>query len=155
MANEGQLAALRQGQKAFRELVGDRPREGVDLSGADLRGLPMEGLYLQGANLEGANLAGCSLRRTRLNSANLRCADLRGCDLADTGMHRADLRGADLRGARGARFGVADSRLCISPASFEGVRWDREALEYVLGLINLNPDWDVRYEIAPKGEPSA
>jgi len=152
VADEAQLAALRQGQDAFRRHLGDNFRDRVDLSGADLRGLHLEGLNLQGSNLEGANLEGCSLRGTRLNSSNLRGANLRDCDLTETGMHRVDLTGADLRGAFGARFGVADSRLCIAPASFEGVQWDRAEIEYVLELINLNPEWQVRYEIVPKGE---
>lgn len=150
MANEAQVAALREGSAAFRRYMGDNVRDRVDLSGADLRGLDVEGLNLQGSNLEGARLEGCSLRGTRLNSSNLRGADLRGCDLAETGMHRADLTGADLRGATNARFGVGDSRLCVAPASFEGVRWDRAAIEYMLELINLNPDWEIRYEIVRK-----
>ncbi len=150
MADEAQLAALRQGQDAFRRHMGENFRDRVDLAGADLRGLHLEGLNLQGSNLEDANLEGCSLRGTRLNSSNLRGANLRGCDLTETGMHRADLTGADLRGSFGARFGVADSRLCMAPASFEGVQWDRAAIESMLELINLNPAWHVRYEIVPK-----
>lgn len=152
MANDGQLAALREGQEAFRRYMGGDLRDRVDLSGADLRGLDLEGLNLQGSNLAGANLEGCSLRRTRLNSSNLRGANLRDCDLTQAGMHRADLTGADLRGTRGARFGEGESRLCIAPHSFEGTRWSREVIEYVLSLINLNSDWEIRYEIVPKAD---
>lgn len=151
MADDQQLAALRAGKEAFRRYIGDNSRDKVDLAGADLRGCDIEGLNLQGANLEGANLAGCSLRGARLNSSNLRGANLRGCDLSETGMHRADLTGADLRGTTGARFGSGDSRLCVAPASFDGVHWDRAALAAMLELMNLNPDWEIRYEIVPRG----
>ena len=77
-------------------------------------------------------------------------ADLRGLNLRNARLQGAKLAGADLRGARFARLGVGSQRMCIGPASFEDVRWERDELERILEMINLNPDWQVRYEIVPR-----
>lgn len=150
MANPEHVELVRQGAKSVNKFTAANPEVTIDLSGADLSGLDLSNCRLQGANLEGADLSRCDLRNTRLNSANLRSAVLRDADARSAGLHRADLSGADLRGARFDAIGVGGQRVCISPHSFQDARWDREQIEEVLRYINLNSDWEVRYEIAPK-----
>ncbi len=98
---------------------------------------------LAGANLEGADLGNARLPTADLTNVNLRNADLRGAS-----MHRANLSGADLRGAK--IEALAPGQVCLAPPFFEGVHWDRDALERVMGIINLNPDWEIRYQIVAK-----
>jgi uncharacterized protein YjbI with pentapeptide repeats len=150
MANPEHLALVRSGVEALNRFAREHEDVALDLEGADLRGLDLRDARLQAARLAGANLAGSDLRNTRLHAADMRGCDLRRADLRGIGLHRADLTGADLRGARFEAFGDGGQQMCISAASFQGVHWDREELERILALINLNPDWEVRYEIVPR-----
>ena len=152
MANPEHLALVRSGVDALNEFAHKHQDVALDLEGADLRGLDFHNARLQAARLAGANLEGCDLRNARFNSADLRGCNLRLADLRGASLHRADITDADLRGARFDTIGVGGQRLCISPASFQGVHWDREELERVLALINLNSDWEVRYEIVPRAD---
>src|SRR3989304_1024250 len=63
----------------------------------------------------------------------------------------ADLSGRALRGALFNGIGTGEQRVCISPNTFQNAHWDRQRIEDVLRYINLNPDWEVRYQIVPKG----
>ena len=130
MANAEHLALVRSGVEALNAFAREHEDVALDLTDAALRGL--------------------DLRNARLHSADMRGCDLRGADLRGANMHKALLTGADLRGARFARLGVGSQRMCIGPASFEDVRWERDELERILEMINLNPDWQVRYEIVPR-----
>jgi uncharacterized protein YjbI with pentapeptide repeats len=150
MASEEHLALVRSGAEAINAFAQAHEKVSLDLVGADLRGIDLRDAWLQGAKLRNADLREADLRNARLNSADLRRCDLRGADLCGANMHKALLTGADLRGVRFAPIGVGNQRVCIAPASFEGVRWEREELERILALINLNPDWEVRYEIVPR-----
>ena len=150
MADQAQLAALRGGIDAFRRYATEHYRDRIDLSGADLHGLDLSELNLGNGNFDGTNFEGCTLRRTRFNSASARGASFLNCDLTDTSFHRTDLTGANFHGATGHHFGVDESRLCVGAQSFDGVHWDREAIEYVLKTLNLNPDWEVRYDLVKK-----
>jgi len=150
MANPEHLALVGSGVEALNRFAREHEDIALDLEGADLRGLDLRNGRLQGARLAGANLEGCDLRDARFNSADMRGCNLRRADLRGAGLHRADLTGADLRGARFDTIGVGGQRVCISPASFQGVHWDRQELERILALVNLNPDWEVRYEILPR-----
>jgi uncharacterized protein YjbI with pentapeptide repeats len=124
----------------------------LDLREADLSGMDLRNARMQGARLGGANLQGCDLRDARFNSSDMRGCNLRDADLRNTSFHRAVLTGSDLRGATIGRLGIGHERMCISPATFEDVNWERDHLESILEMINLNPDWEVRYEIVPRGE---
>lgn len=150
MANPEHVALVRSGVEALNRFASEHDDIALDLEGADLHGLDLRDARLQAAQLAGANLERSDLRSARLHSADMRGCDLRRADLRGIGLHRADLTGADLRGARFETMGVGGQLMCISAASFEGVRWDREELERILALINLNPDWEVRYEIVPR-----
>src|SRR3990170_1268313 len=150
MAHPDHVALARRGAAALNRFAADNPSVSLDLSGADLSGLDLSNCRLQGARLDGADLSRCDLRNARLNSASLRNAVLRDADARGASFHRADLSGADLRGLRLDAVGLGGQRICISPATFEGARWDREEIERLLSLINLNSDWEVRYEIVPR-----
>ncbi len=150
MANAEHLALVRSGVESLNAFAREHEDTALDLADADLRGLNLRNARLQRAKLAGANLSDGDLRNARFNSADMRGCDLRGADLRGANMHRALLTGADLRGARFARLGIGSQRMCIAPASFEDVRWERDELERILEMINLNPDWQVRYEIVPR-----
>ena len=150
MANADHLALVRSGVEALNRFAREHEGVGLDLEGADLRGIDLRNALLQGARLRGANLEGSDLRNARLNSARLQGCDLRRADLRGAGLHKADLTGADLREARFDTIGVGSQRLCISPASFRDIRWDREELERILTFMNLNSDWEIRYELVPR-----
>lgn len=151
MANPEHLALLNQGVDALNAFVRAHEDVVIDLEGADLSARDLQGVRLQSARLAGASFRGCDLRDARFNSSDLRGCDLRDADLRGASFHRADLTGADLRGARIDTVGVGGQRFCISPATFEGVRWNREHLEHMLQILNLNPDWEIRWEIRPRG----
>lgn len=150
MANSEHLELVRRGVAALNEFARENHDVAVDLEGADLRGMNLAEASLINARLAGANLEGADLRKARLPSADLSGANLREADLRGASLHRANLIGADLRGARFDTFGVGGQQMCLAPAFFEGVHWDRETLDAVLSIVNLNPDWEVRYEILPR-----
>jgi len=129
MANQEQLAILKQGVKIWNkwrvdnldvdidlieaDLMGANLSEanlsgaslmeanlpGADLHGADLSEAKLYGAYLSEANLSGANLRQADLREASLRFANLSNADLRGVRLHYAVLAGTDLRGADLTGA--------------------------------------------------------
>ena len=150
MANLEHLALVRSGVDALNRFAREHEGVALDLKGADLHGLDLRNARLQAARLTGASLEGSDLRNARLNSAQMQGCNLRRADLRGANLHRADLTDADLREARFATIGVGSQRVCISPRSFEGVHWDRAELERILSFINLNPDWEVRYEIVAR-----
>lgn len=150
MANPEHVAAARRGPEGFRRWLQEHAGERIDLSGADLAGVDLSRANLGGALLDGVVLRGATLREIRFNSASIRHADLRGADVTGASFHRADLTGSDLRGVIGDTFGVGPQRLCVSPQSFDGVRWSRQQLEAILEMINLNPDWEVLYQLRPR-----
>ncbi len=150
MANAEHLALVRSGVEAINRFAQEHPDVPLDLQDADLKGLDLRDARLNVAQLSGANLEGANLREARLNAADMRNCNLQGADLSGATLHRADLTGADLRGAHIEAIGADNQRLCLAPPSFEGVRWNREDLEQMLAVINLNPDWEVRYEIVAR-----
>ncbi|MGH6662716.1 MAG: pentapeptide repeat-containing protein [Rhodospirillales bacterium] len=95
MANEEQVALLKQGAGAWNAWRAARPREPVDLSDGGLRGLDLEG-----ADLSGADLSGADLRGANLGGANLAGARLAGANFFKARIDGADLEKADLRDAR-------------------------------------------------------
>src|SRR3990170_6944936 len=159
MADPAHIELVRQGAQAVNKFTAEHPEVTIDLSGADLSGLDLHNCRLSGANFDGADLSRCDLRNARLNAASLRGAALRDADARGTSFHRADLSGADLRGLKLDGIGAGGQRVCVSPDSFRDTRWDRQQIEEILRYINLNSDWEVRYEIARKsdtdGDPAA
>jgi len=150
MANPEHLALVREGSAAVNKFAGENPGTHLDLSGADLSGLDLRGYNLSDANLAGANLAGADLRTSGLGGTDLRGAILRDADVRGTPLHRAKLQDADLRGVNLEAIGVGRQLVCTSAVSFQDVRWDKERLEEILTILNLNRDWEIRWEIVPR-----
>jgi uncharacterized protein YjbI with pentapeptide repeats len=154
MANPEHLALVQSGVDALNDFCRRNENVALDLEGADFSGMDLHNARLQAARLAGASFESADLRNVRFNSADMRRVNLRNADLRGASLHRADITGADLRGAKLETLGVGGQRLCISPASFEDVRWEREELARIIEMINLNPDWEVRYEIVERnGRP--
>ncbi len=150
MANSEHLALVDRGVEAINRFADENPNVGLDLAGADLSGRDLQSAKLVGANLSGANLSGCDLRQAKLANGNFTGADLRNADARGAALHHANLTQADLRGLRLDRFGEEAFVMCISPTTFDGAHWDRDRLEHILEVLNLNSDWQIRYEITPK-----
>ena len=150
MANTEHLALVEQGTEAINRFAEANPTVGLDLAGADLAGRDLRSARLMGADLRGAGLSGCDLRGAGLTNVNLTGADLRNADARGATFHHANLTDADLRGLRLDPFGADSLVMCISATTFRGARWDRERLEHVLEILNLNSDWQIRYEITPR-----
>ncbi len=136
MANQQQLALLKQGVETWNQWIRKRPSgvkadlsranlEGVDLNfvelyftnlakaqlqHATLRRARFDGADLSGADLNGANLQKATFVYTNLSGANLSGADLNGADIGYTNLSGANLSGANLNGANlsGADLSGAD-----------------------------------------------
>jgi uncharacterized protein YjbI with pentapeptide repeats len=145
MAKPEHVDLVQEGSDATARFAREHPGVPLDLSEANL-----EGCNLTEASLAGANFAGAVLRNGGLMAADLTGACLCDADLRGVSLHRARMQGADLRGAKLGEIGVGRQLMCVSANSFEGVRWDRERLEEILAVLNLNRDWEIRYEIVPR-----
>jgi len=150
MANAEHLALVRQGAEATNKFASENRGVALDLSGADLSGLSLQGCNLSDANLAGSNLSGSDLRQCVLGGADLRGSNLQRANVTDAALHRAKLQNADLRGITVGPIGVGRQLICTSANTFENARWDKERIEEVLRVLNLNRDWEIRYEIVPK-----
>ncbi len=155
MANPDHVSVVKQGTEATNRYVDGHPDEPLDLTGADLPGLDLSGCNLVKANFAGANLAAANFSSANLQggslaAANLENGNLRDADCRGTGLHRARLQGADLRGAKMDKIGAGAQLMCASANTFQGAHWEKAQLEEILEIINLNKDWEVRYEIVPR-----
>ena len=115
VANQEQLAILKQGVDVWNKWREDNPREHIDLSGADLPRLILQGANFRGANFRRADLSGADFFNADLFRANLSRANLLGARLNEVNLIKAYLRGAnftgsDLSGAclRGSNLSNAD-----------------------------------------------
>jgi hypothetical protein len=102
MANEDQLAILKQGVDVWNKWRNENPEVVINFRSFQPQGNFLRGPVLQGALLNDANLA----------SAKLFEADFKGSDLRDANLREADLRGSNLSGAnlQGAKLHLADLR---------------------------------------------
>jgi uncharacterized protein YjbI with pentapeptide repeats len=124
MANEEQLAILKQGIETWNQWRKEQSSLKVDLSGADLSGVDLAGIdfrdarltrvdfresnlqrtrfslsNLSRASLIGASLNQANLKETRLSSAIVINADLRDADFSSAYLHKTVLAKTDLSGA--------------------------------------------------------
>jgi uncharacterized protein YjbI with pentapeptide repeats len=152
MAIPEHVALVREGSAAVTKFQTDNPGAKLDLSGADLHGVDLRNCNLSDANLAGADLTGADLRSSGLGGTDLRGATLLNADVRGTALHRAKLQECDLRGVNLEAIGVGRQLVCTSPVSFQNARWDKAKLEEILGILNLNRDWEIRYEIVPKAQ---
>jgi uncharacterized protein YjbI with pentapeptide repeats len=103
MANEEQLAVLRQGSDAWNAWRGQNLEVMVDLSSANLARADLSKAKLRRANLTDATLTETSLIETNLFGANLLRADLTRANLSGADLFNAHLSGANLTEANLAR----------------------------------------------------
>jgi Pentapeptide repeats (8 copies) len=91
MANDENVALLKQGVTAWNEWRLKNPGTHPNLRRADLSGVDLSMAHLRGADLSKANLSGADL-----TGANLTGANLSGASLIEAALNKADLIGADL-----------------------------------------------------------
>jgi uncharacterized protein YjbI with pentapeptide repeats len=116
MANEEQLAILRQGVDAWNQWRDENPDTKIDLSEADLGEAKLPGINLNQARLRRVNfykadLSGGDLSRTNLRKANLFQASLIGSDLSKASLKQANLGGANLNKANLVEANLSDAEL--------------------------------------------
>jgi hypothetical protein len=99
MANQEQLAILKQGGAAWTWWRQNHPKILPDLSEANLYGTDLHGADLSGANLSRANLISAYLYEANLVAANLSEASLSQANLSGADLSFADLSFANLGGA--------------------------------------------------------
>ncbi len=113
MANEEQVALLKQGRDIWNKWRQEHPEEKLDfyyadLNGANLRAVDLKNTYLTNAKMMGADLSG----------AQLQGADLTGVDLEGAKLIEADLSGVEFQGALMSGADLSSSN--IEKASFLG-----------------------------------
>jgi uncharacterized protein YjbI with pentapeptide repeats len=104
MADEEQLARLKEGVDVWNRWRKENPDIAIDLRGAKLKGADLEGAYLDGADLiaatlNGANLAEAVLTKSDLADGDLQYAKLEGAWLSEANLLAARLENANLAGA--------------------------------------------------------
>jgi uncharacterized protein YjbI with pentapeptide repeats len=133
----------------FDRLREQDPRAENDLSGADLSGCDLSGVALGRARLANASLRDADCTGAILFGSDLSGADLRGAKLDGVDMHQTILEGANLEGGNLGGIERA-TRFCFHISSFRGTNWGREEIETMLGIMNQNASWEIRYDIVPK-----
>jgi uncharacterized protein YjbI with pentapeptide repeats len=111
MANEEQLAILKQGVKAWNKWREANPYDEVDLSRADLSQVDLRTANLNSANLVEANLYNAFIAEANLSQADLTHANLEQADLFSANLNLAVLVGADLRSAELAQVNLRGADL--------------------------------------------
>ena len=99
VADQEQLAVLKQGVDVWNKWREDNPKEHIELSGTDLPHLILHGANLRGANLRRTDLTETDFCRANLSRANLSRANLMGANLIKANFIKAYLKGADFSGA--------------------------------------------------------
>lgn len=96
MANQEQLAMLKQGPDVWNEWRRENSEVMIDLYQANLQDADLTHADLTDANLVNAFLRGAYIIATSLSGANLSSAHLTNAEFDDVEMNNADLTGADL-----------------------------------------------------------
>lgn len=112
MANEEQLAIIRQGGRAWNEWRAENLGVRVDLSNADLSNLDLREANLRWANLVGADLQGANLIEASLDEALISNANLRGANLFRADLRDAKLTGVNLNNAHFPEANLFRAKLC-------------------------------------------
>ena len=133
MANEEQLAILKQGADVWNKWRIDNPKVLYpDLSNADFSGINLVQANLSEAILSNANLSGAFCKGVNFQCANLESASLSHAYLIDANLTYAYLRRANLEGAllRGAHlYGANLSKADLSKADLSGANLMKGYLE--------------------------
>jgi uncharacterized protein YjbI with pentapeptide repeats len=158
MANDEQVALLKQGVAAWNAWRDAHPDIRPDLRGAHLSRADLKEADLRGALIAGADLTNADLRGANLSGAYLLATDLREALLGRVNLTNADLRRADLREANfshaklgGANFSEGDLREAnlsyadLSGANFSGANLSGADLG---GANRLREIWNDRQKLA-------
>jgi uncharacterized protein YjbI with pentapeptide repeats len=134
MANEKQLAILRQGVDVWNKWRMDNAFEDVDLreanlGKADLGGANLSRIILAGVDFSMANLSECDINGSDLRGAYLRRAKLIRTDFSQASLSKATLREADLSKADLSEVDLSEADLFA--AMLSGVGLNRADLTYV------------------------
>lgn len=141
MADQEQLALLRQGVDVWNRWRQNKPGvrpdlrgadlSGAELPGADLRLAQLDNVVLKDSNLQHADISGSDIRAADLRSANLSMCDLKRTNFKDAVLSHANLHRAKFRGA------ILDSA-DLSNANLTGAFFDPSMLHNAdLGGANL------------------
>ena len=145
---------LRTDRAEFDRIREQDPRAEIDPSGADLSGCDLSGVALGRAKLANASLRDADCTGAIQFGADISGADLRGGKLDGVNLHQTILEGANLEGVNLGGIERA-TRFCFHISSFRGTNWDREEIETMLGIMNQNASWEIRYDIVAKGSAPA
>jgi uncharacterized protein YjbI with pentapeptide repeats len=111
MANDQQVAILKQGVAAWNQWRSQHPDVAIDLFGIDLTGIDLHGANLSGADLSGEELRGANLQGADLSGANLKGTDLCEANLSGANLSNADLSGTDLTKANLSKTNLEQANL--------------------------------------------
>ena len=136
MANEEQLAILRQGVEAWNTWRAENADASIDLSEADLIKANLRRADLDGANLWKADLGGADLRKAILRQADLGEANLIGANLTETDLRGTLLTGANLTLAELLRTEISQSE--FSYVTFRYTVFGSLDLRAALGLESVH-----------------
>lgn len=131
MADEEQLAILKQGADVWNEWLTQYPETKIDLEGADLNGVKLKGAFLYKANLSDSSLVGADLNNARIISAYLQEANLKNADARNTRFNKTQLNGASLRAIISIGTDFSDAILSGTDFSFtvlEDAKFNRAIL---------------------------
>jgi len=123
MANDEQVALLKQGVDAWNKWRGENPNIIPDLHEANLSGANLSEADLSAADLRRANLFETILRKANLRKTNLEMAELRKANLEGADVSEAKLLGTELRWANLTRANLIKADLCethLREASLSG-----------------------------------
>jgi uncharacterized protein YjbI with pentapeptide repeats len=132
MANEEQLATLKEGYEIWNKWRKENPNVSIELEGADLSGADLCTADLSEADLVLAKFSGADLSRAHLSSAFLVRADLSGADLSGADLSRAYLMKADL------------SRANLMDANLSGAHLQGSNFSEILASGTVFVDLDLR-----------
>lgn len=144
MANEEQLAILKQGVEdwnEWREIYADIK---IDLSRADLSHVHLSQVNLGKANLESTNLLNTFLSDADLSQANFKNANLKSAGLSDADLSGANLTGTDLTNAFIWGSNLDQARLngtILNSAHLGNTRFLRVDLNGAIGLEKVNHEF--------------
>ena len=123
MANEEQLAILRQGVDVWNKWREEHPGVEIDLSDASLKRTNLKKVMLRGANLSGTDFSQTRLAWADLSGANLYKANFYVADLYETDLRGANLMDTILVGAQLVRAKIEKAK--VSGSSVYSVNvWD-------------------------------
>lgn len=153
MANEEQLAILKQGIPAWNKWRENFPHTPIDLIRADLRNANLANARLNEANLNFAKLKGANLSRANLKRADLTVANLADACCKETNFRGANLRKSDLRRADLTRANLKEAilvRTLVDKAKLSG------SFVYQTNVWDLEGEFDEQNDlvITPDGVPA-